>query len=282
MTSIDYYDIDQPTMAMFFRVNDSPFAGLEGDYVTSNMIKDRLMREIRTNVSIQVEQTEDPDVYKVSGRGELQLASLAEAMRREGYEFAVSRPEVLYKEIDGQRHEPFEEVVVDVHQDYSNRVIVNLQQRKGIMTSMTQEGDNNRLIFNVPSRGLIGFRGEMMTETRGSGIMHQQFNSYEPFAGKIPGRTSGTLIALERGEVTSYALEGLQDRGTFLVEPGEEVYEGQIVGINNRSKDLVVNVVKKKNLTNHRATQSADAVKIDPAKDMTLEQYIEFIDNDEL
>src|SRR5699024_3781034 len=282
MTAIDYYDIDQPTMAMFFRVNDSPFAGLEGEHVTSSMIKNRLIREIRTNVSIEVEQTDNPDIYKVSGRGELQLAILTETMRREGYEFAVSRPEVLYKEIDGQRHEPFEEVVVDVHQDYSNRVINNLQQRKGIMTSMTQEGDNNRLIFNVPSRELIGFRVEMMTKTRGTGIMHQQFNSYEPFAGKIAGRTSGTRITLERGEVTSYAVEGMQDRGTFLVDPGEEVYEGQIVGINTRSKDLVVNVVKKKNLKNHRATQSADAVKIDPAKDMSLEQYIEFIDNDEL
>jgi GTP-binding protein len=282
MTAIDYYDIDQPTMAMFFRVNNSPFAGREGEYVTSNMLKDRLMRETRTNVSIEVKQTENPDIYKVSGRGELQLAILTETMRREGYEFAVSRPEVLFKEIDGQRHEPFEEVVVDVHQDYSNRVIDNLQQRKGIMTSMTQEGENNRLTFKVPSRGLIGFRSEMLTETRGTGIMHQQFDSYEPFAGEIPGRTSGTLIALERGEVTSYALEGLQDRGTFLVEPGDSVHQGQIVGINNRSDDLVVNVVKKKNLTNHRATQSADAVKIDPAKKMSLEQCIEFIDNDEL
>jgi GTP-binding protein len=282
MTAIEYPDIDQPTMAMFFRVNDSPFAGLEGDYVTSNQIKDRLMRETRANVSIEVEQTENPDIYKVSGRGELQLAILTETMRREGYEFSVSRPEVLYQEIDGQRHEPFEEVVVDVHQDYSNRVIDNLQQRKGIMTSMTQEGENNRLTFKVPSRGLIGFRSEMMTETRGTGIMHQQFDSYEPFAGQIPGRTSGTLVALEKGEVTSYALEGLQDRGTFLVEPGEKVYEGQVVGINNRSDDLVVNVVKKKNLTNHRATQSADEVKIAPAKKMSLEQCIEFIDDDEL
>ncbi|WP_445666662.1 translational GTPase TypA [Fodinibius sp. AD559] len=282
MTALDYYDIDQPTMAMFFRVNDSPFAGLEGDYVTSNQIKDRLMRETRTNVSIEVEQTEDPDIYKVSGRGELQLAILIETMRREGYEFSVSRPEVLYKEIDGQKHEPFEEVVVDVHEDYSNRVIDNLQQRKGIMTSMTQEGENNRLVFKVPSRGLIGFRGEMLTETRGTGIMHQQFDAYEPFAGKIPGRNSGTLIALEKGEVTSYALEGLQDRGTFLVEPGDKVYEGQVIGINNRSDDLVVNVVKKKNLTNHRATQSADDVKIAPAKKMSLEQCIEFIDDDEL
>lgn len=282
MTALDYYDIDQPTMAMFFRVNDSPFAGREGEYVTSNMIKDRLMREIRTNVSIEVEQTENPDIYKVSGRGELQLAILTETMRREGYEFAVSRPEVLFKEIDGQKHEPFEEVVVDVHQDYSNRVIDNLQQRKGIMTSMSKEGENARLTFKVPSRGLIGFRGEMLTETRGTGIMHQQFDSYEPFAGKIPGRNSGTLIALEKGEVTSYALEGLQDRGTFLVEPGDQVYEGQVIGINNRSDDLVVNVVKKKNLTNHRATQSADAVKIDPAKKMSLEQCIEFVDDDEL
>lgn len=282
MTALDYYDIDQPTMAMFFRVNDSPFAGREGDYVTSNMIKDRLMREIRTNVSIRVEQTEDPDIYKVSGRGELQLAILTETMRREGYEFAVSRPEVLYREIDGQRHEPFEEVVVDVHKDYANRVIDNLQQRKGIMTSMTQEGENNRLIFKVPSRGLIGFRSEMLTETRGTGIMHQQFDAYEPFAGKIPGRNSGALIALEQGEVTGYGLEGLQDRGTFLVEPGDPVYAGQVVGINNRSDDLVVNVVKKKNLTNHRATQTADAVKIAPAKKMSLEQCIEFIDNDEL
>ncbi|HEX6981278.1 MAG TPA: translational GTPase TypA [Balneolaceae bacterium] len=282
MTAIEYYDIDQPTMAMFFRVNNSPFAGKEGEYVTSNMIKDRLMREIRTNVSIRVEQTDNPDIYKVSGRGELQLAILTETMRREGYEFAVSRPEVLYREVDGQRHEPFEEVVVDVHQDYSNRVIDNLQQRKGIMTSMTQEGENNRLIFKVPSRGLIGFRGEMLTETRGTGIMHQQFDSYEPFAGEISGRNSGALIALEKGEVTGYGLEGLQDRGTFLVEPGDPVYEGQVVGINKRADDLVVNVVKKKNLTNHRATQTADSVKIAPARKMSLEQCIEFIDNDEL
>ncbi|HLR77169.1 MAG TPA: translational GTPase TypA [Balneolaceae bacterium] len=282
MTPLKYFDIDQPTMAMFFRVNSSPFAGREGEYVTSNMIKDRLMREIRTNVSIEVESTDNPDIYKVAGRGELQLAILIETMRREGYEFAVSQPEVLYKEINGKRHEPFEEVVVDVDQNYSNRVIDNLQQRKGMMTSMKQEGENNRLVFKVPSRGLIGFRGEMLTETRGTGIMHQQFDAYEPFAGTIPGRNSGTLVALEQGEVTGYALEGLQDRGTFLVEPGDSVYAGQVVGINNRSDDLTVNVVKKKNLTNHRATQSADAVKIAPPKKMSLEQYIEFIDKDEL
>ncbi len=282
MTAIPYPDIDQPTMAMFFRVNDSPFSGLEGDYVTSNQIKDRLMREIRTNVAIKVEETASPDVYKVAGRGELQLAILIETMRREGYEFSVSRPEVLLREIDGTVHEPYEEVVVDVHQDYANRVIDNLQQRRGILTSMTSEGENNRLVFEVPSRGLIGFRGEMLTETRGTGVMHQQFEEYRPHAGEVPTRNRGALIALERGEVTSYALEGLQDRGTFFVEPGDPVYMGQVVGSNNRSDDLVVNVVKKKNLTNHRATQSQDAVKINPAKKMSLEQCIEFIARDEL
>jgi GTP-binding protein len=281
-TPIEYYDIDQPTMAMYFRVNNSPFAGLEGDFVTSNQIKDRLNKEIRTNVSIQVEQTDNPDIFRIAGRGELQLAILIETMRREGYEFAVSRPEVLYREIDGQTHEPFEEVVVDVHADYSNKVIDNLQKRKGIMTSMVQEGDNHRVEFKVPSRGLIGFRGEMLTETRGTGIMHQQFDSYEPYAGDIPGRTRGALISLEKGDVTPYALEGLQDRGQFIVEPGDPVYTGQVVGINNRADDLVVNVVKKKNLTNHRATQTSDSVKISQAKKMSLEQCIEFIDTDEL
>jgi len=281
-TPLDYYDIDQPTMAMYFRVNNSPFAGLEGDYVTSNMIKDRLNKEIRTNVSIRVEQTDNPDVFRVAGRGELQLSILIETMRREGFEFAVSRPEVLYKEVDGKVHEPFEEVVVDVHTDYSNKVIDNLQKRKGIMTSMVQEGENNRIEFKVPSRGLIGFRGEMLTETRGTGIMHQQFDEYGPFAGDIPGRTRGALISLEKGDVTPYALEGLQDRGQFIVQPGDPVYTGQVVGINNRADDLVINVVKKKNLTNHRATQTSDSVKIGQAKKMSLEQCIEFIDNDEL
>jgi len=281
-TPLDYYDIDQPTMAMYFRVNNSPFAGLEGDYVTSNMIKDRLNKEIRTNVSIRVEQTDNPDIFRVAGRGELQLSILIETMRREGFEFAVSRPEVLYREVDGKVHEPFEDVVVDVHTDYSNKVIDNLQKRKGIMTSMVQEGENNRIEFKVPSRGLIGFRGEMLTETRGTGIMHQQFDEYGPFAGEIPGRTRGALISLEKGDVTPYALEGLQDRGQFIVQPGDPVYTGQVVGINNRADDLVINVVKKKNLTNHRATQTSDSVKIGQAKKMSLEQCIEFIDNDEL
>jgi GTP-binding protein len=210
------------------------------------------------------------------------MAILIETMRREGYEFSVSRPEVLFKDVDGVTHEPVEEVVVDVQTDYSNRVIDNLQKRKGIMTSMSQEGENNRIEFRVPSRGLIGFRGEMLTETRGTGIMHQQFDGYEPYAGEIPGRNRGALIALEQGDVTGYALEGVQDRGEFFVEPGDPVYMGQVVGVNKRSDDMVVNVVKKKNLTNHRATQTADSVKISQARKLSLEQCIEFIDNDEL
>lgn len=282
LSPLKYIDLDQPTIAMYFRVNNSPFAGKEGRYVTSNMVKDRLLRETRTNVAMRVEATDSPDIFKVSGRGELQMAVLIETMRREGFEFAASRPEVLFREVDGILHEPVEEVVVDVHQDYSNRVIDNLQKRKGMMTSMSQEGENNRIQFRVPSRGLIGFRGELLTETRGTGIMHQQFDGYEPYAGEIPGRSRGALIALENGDVTSYALEGIQDRGQFFVEPGDSVYAGQVVGLNNRSDDMIVNVVKKKNLTNHRATQTADSIRISQAKKMSLEQCIEFIANDEL
>ena len=282
LTPLEYVDLDKPTIAMYFRVNNSPFAGLESKYVTSNMIKDRLMKEVRTNVAMKVAPTDSPDVYKVSGRGELQMAILIETMRREGFEFSVSRPEVLMYEIDGVTHEPVEEVVVDVHTDYSNKVIDNLQKRKGIMQGMSQEGENNRIEFRVPSRGLIGFRGEMLTETRGTGIMHQQFDAYEPFAGDIPGRNRGALIALEKGDTTAYALEGIQDRGQFFVEPSNPVYMGMVVGLNNRTDDMVVNVAKKKNLTNHRATQTADSVKISQAKKMSLEECIEFIGDDEL
>ncbi len=281
-TALEYVDLDKPTIAMYFRVNNSPFAGLEGKYVTSNQIKDRLEKETRTNVAMKVEPTDSPDIFKVSGRGELQMAILIETMRREGFEFSVSRPEVLFQEIDGVSNEPVEEVIVDVHTDYSNKVIDNLQKRKGIMQGMSQEGENNRIEFRVPSRGLIGFRGEMLTETRGTGIMHQQFDAYEPYAGEIPGRTRGALIALEKGDVTGYALEGIQDRGTFFVEPGDPVYMGMVVGSNNRTDDMVVNVAKKKNLTNHRATQTADSIKISQAKKMSLEECIEFIANDEL
>lgn len=281
-TPVPYYDIDKPTIAMFFRVNDSPFAGLEGKYVTSNMIKDRLLKELRTNVSLRVDMTDNPDIYKVSGRGELQLAILIETMRREGYEFSVSRPEVLMQEVEGVLHEPVEEVVITVDEQYSSRVIEILMGRRGTMSGMTTEMDMIRLDFRVPSRGLIGFRSDVLTETRGTAMIHQQFDSYEPYKGEIPGRTNGVLVSLENGNVTHYALEGLQDRGQFIIEPGDPVYMGQVVGFSNRGDDMVVNVVKKKNLTNHRAAQSADSVKLSTAKKLSLEQFLEVIEDDEL
>lgn len=282
LNPIPYYDIDEPTISMFFRVNNSPFAGKEGDYVTANMISDRLNKEARTNVSIRVEPTESPDVYKVSGRGELQLAILIETMRREGYEFAVSRPEVIIKEVDGQKMEPVEDVVVDVLEEYSNRVIDLLQRRKGLLQSMVPEGDHVRLTFYVPTRGVIGFRSELLTETRGTAQIHQQFSGYEPYKGDIPGRTRGALVALENGNTTGYALENAQDRGDFFVEPGDPVYMGQVIGINNRTGDLVINIAKKKNLTNHRAAQTSDSVKISVARKLSLEEQLEFVDVDEL
>lgn len=282
MVPVPYYDIDQPTISMFFRVNDSPFAGLEGKFVTSNQIRDRLIKELRTNVSLKVSPTESPDVYRVAGRGELQLAILIESMRREGYEFSVSRPEVIFKEEGGQLFEPIEEVIINVPEEYSSRVIDILLMRKGIMESMSQELENVRLAFKVPSRGLIGFRNDILTETKGMALIHQQFYDYEPHRGEMQGRKNGSIVSLEKGQVTSYALEGLQDRGQFFVEIGVDVYAGQVVGINNRSDDLLVNVVKKKNLTNHRASQTADTVRINTPLKLSLEQCLEYIEDDEL
>lgn len=282
LNPVPYYDIDQPTISMFFRVNDSPFAGLEGKFVTSNQIRDRLIKELRTNVSLKVSPTESPDVYRVAGRGELQLAILIESMRREGYEFSVSRPEVIFKEEAGQLFEPIEEVIINVPEEYSSRVIDILLMRKGIMESMSQELENVRLAFKVPSRGLIGFRNDILTETKGMALIHQQFYDYEPHRGEMQGRKNGSIVSLDKGQVTSYALEGLQDRGQFFVEIGVDVYAGQVVGINNRADDLLVNVVKKKNLTNHRASQTADTVRINTPLKLSLEQCLEYIEDDEL
>jgi GTP-binding protein len=282
LNPIEYTNIDRPTLSMFFRVNDGPMVGREGKFVTSNHLKDRLQKEARNNISIRVEETADADVIKVSGRGELQLAILIETMRREGFEFCVSRPEVVLWEKDGIKYEPVEEVVVDVPSDYASKVIDKLQQRKGILESMDQEGENTRLTFKVPSRGLLGFRSEVLTETRGTAMVHQQFHSYEPFKGEIAGRNRGAMIALEDGPVTAYALESLQDRGIFFVEPGDVSYKGMIVGQHSRAGDLIVNVAKAKHLTNHRASQTGAEVKIAVAKKLTLEQAIEFLEKDEL
>ncbi len=282
LNPITYYDIDQPTISMFFRVNDSPFAGREGKFVTSNQIRDRLIKELRTNVSLKVSPTESPDVYRVAGRGELQLSILIENMRREGYEFSVSRPEVIFKEEGSQLLEPIEEVIVNVPEEYSSRVIDILLARKGMMESMTQELENSRIAFKVPSRGLIGFRNDVLTETKGTALIHQQFFAYEPHRGVMPGRQNGSIVAQDKGAITAYALEGLQDRGLFFVEVGSEVYSGQVVGSNNRSEDLLVNVVKKKNLTNHRAAQTSDSVKINTPLKFSLEKCLEYIEDDEL
>ncbi|OHD71217.1 MAG: GTP-binding protein TypA [Spirochaetes bacterium RBG_16_49_21] len=275
--------IDEPTLAMSFIVNDSPFAGREGKYLTSRHIGDRLQRELQTNVSIRVEQTDSSDSFIVKGRGELQLSILIENMRREGYEFQVSKPEVIFHEENGIRLEPIELAVVDVADGYAGVVIKKLGIRKGEMTNMVPGGDGyTRLEFTVPSRGLIGFRSEFMTETRGTGILYHSFNGYEEFRGDIPGRNRGVLVAFEGGVSVSYALDNLQERGMLFIGPGVPVYEGMIVGEHNRENDLAVNVCKMKKLTNMRASGSEEAIRLITPKAFSLEQALEYIERDEL
>ena len=275
-------DIDEPTLAMTFRVNDSPFAGKEGKWITSRNIWDRLQKELQTNVSIRVENTDNADAFIVKGRGELQLTILIENMRREGYELQVSKPEVIFKEIDGKKAEPIELVVIDVADEYVGVVIEKLGIRKGEMINMVQGTDGyTRVEFKVPSRGLVGFRNEFMTETRGTGVLNHSFYEYEFYKGDIPGRTRGVLIALEGGTSVAYGLDGLQDRGTLFIDAGIEVYPGMIVGEHSRENDLVVNVCKGKKLTNMRASGSDDAVRLVPPRRFSLEQALEYIDEDE-
>lgn len=276
-------DIDEPTLAMTFRVNDSPFAGKEGKWITSRNIWDRLQKELQTNVSIRVEQTETADAFVVKGRGELQLSILIENMRREGFELQVSKPEVIFKEIDGRKAEPIELVVIDVADDYVGVVIEKLGIRKGEMINMVQGTDGyTRLEFKVPSRGLVGFRNEFMTETRGTGILNHSFYEYEFYKGEMPGRTRGVLIALENGTSVAYGLDALQDRGTIFIDSGIEVYAGMIIGEHSRENDLVVNACKGKKLTNMRASGSDDAVRLIPPRKFSLEQALEYVENDEL
>jgi len=281
-TALPYVSIDEPTIAMNFIVNSSPFAGKEGKFVTSRNIRDRLDKELRTNVSLRVEDTGNADTFKVSGRGELHLSILIENMRREGFEMAVSKPEVIMREIDGKKMEPMEYLVVDVPAEFQGAIIEKMGPRKGEMTSMQPMGETVRLEFIVPARGLIGLRGELLTDTRGTAVMTHTFHDYAPYKGDIPGRKNGVLIAMENGETTAYSLDGLQPRGILFIGAGVEVYGGMVIGQHAKDNDLDVNPCKGKKLTNVRASGSDDAIKLTPPRILTLEQALEFIDDDEL
>ena len=275
--------IDEPTIAIQFSVNNSPFAGREGKYVTSRNLRERLERELLTNVSIRVEDTGSPDSFKVLGRGELQLAILIEMMRREGFELMAGRPMIVTKQVDGVRMEPVEHLTIDVPEEHTGVVIEKLGPRKGEMTKMHNHGSGRvRMEFRVPSRGIIGLRSEMLTETRGTIVMNALFDGYIPYQGEIPQRPTGALIADRQGPTTTYALNGLQDRGILFVGNGVEVYEGMVVGEHNRDNDLDVNVVREKKMTNMRASSADEAIRLVPFKAMNLEQAIEFIAEDEV
>lgn len=283
MEPIEFVKISEPTLAMNFLVNNSPFAGLEGEYVTSRHIRARLMKEKETDVSLKVEDTSSTDAFKVSGRGELHLSVLIENMRREGYEFQVSKPEVLFKEENGKRLEPMEVVTIDVDEEYVGTIINKLGVRKAEMASMENLSSGYvRLVFRMPARGLVGYRQEFISDTKGTGIINTEFESYEPFKGEIPTRQYGSLIATETGKATGYALDSTWKRGNVFIEPGEEVYGGMIVGENPKGLDIEVNVCKKKAKTNIRSSATDDAPNLPPAKKMSLEEMLEFIEEDEL
>ena len=275
--------IDEPTVAMLFSSNVSPFAGREGKYVTSRHLRDRLFKEARTNVAIRIEETDSPDTFRVSGRGELQLAILIEMMRREGYELEVGQPEVITRTEDGQQLEPMEHLVVDCPEEYIGVVTQKVGTRRGQMVKMTNHGTGRvRLEYRIPARGLIGYRSEFLTDTRGSGLLNHLFDGWAPWHGEIPRRTTGALVADREGRATGYAIDHLQPRGTFFIRPGDAVYEGQVVGEHVRENDLDVNVTKEKKLTNMRASTSDEGIRLSPARLMSLEQCLEWIRNDEL
>jgi len=277
--------IDPPTMAVTISVNDAPYAGQEGTKVTSRMIRERLLKEAEGNAAIRVTEADSKDAFEVAGRGELQLGVLIETMRREGFELSVSRPRVIFKidDITGEKTEPYEEVVIDVDDEHTGVVVDKISQRKGEMVDMRPSGGGKtRIIFHVPARGLIGYQGEFLTDTRGTGIMNRLFHAYGPFKGELPGRRNGALIALDKGEAVAYAIWNLQERGIMFINPGDKVYEGMIVGEHSRDNDLEINVLKAKQLTNIRAAGKDEAIRLVPPLRMTLEQMISYIQDDEL
>ncbi len=280
---IPFVDIDEPTVSMTFSVNDGPFAGKEGQFVTSRHIRDRLFKELERNVSLRVKETDRAESFEVSGRGELHLSVLIETMRREGFELLVSRPKVIFKEIDGVKCEPIERLVVNVPDDAIGNVIEKLGRRKGEMINMEPAEDGHTKVeFKIPARGLIGYRTEFMTDTKGNGTMNSIFDCYEPYKGEISSRVRGTLVAFEAGTAVTYGLYNAQERGELFIGPGTEVYEGMIVGLNSRSEDIAINVCKEKHLTNTRASGSDDALRLVPPIQFSLEKAIEFIAEDEL
>lgn len=280
---IEFVDIDEPTVSMTFSVNNGPFAGREGQFITSRHIRERLFKELERNVSLRVKETDTPDSFEVAGRGELHLTVLIETMRREGFELLVSRPKVIYKEIGGVKCEPIERLVVNVPDECIGNVIEKLGKRKAEMLNMepAEEG-HTKVEFKIPSRGLIGYRTEFMTDTKGNGTMNHIFDSYEPFKGEVISRVRGTIVAFEAGKSVTYGLYNAQDKGELFIGPGIEVYEGMVVGLNSRSEDLAINVCKEKHLTNTRASGSDDALRLVPPVQMSLEKAIEFIQDDEL
>lgn len=281
--AIPFVNISDPTVSMTFSVNDSPFSGQDGKYVTSRHLRTRLFKELQTDVSLRVEETDSADAFKVSGRGELHLSILIETMRRQGYEVQVSKPVVLYKEIDGKQYEPMEHVVIDVPESFMGTIIEKMGKRKGEMVNMVNSKSSHvRLEFSIPSRGLFGFRSEFLTDTKGEGILNSLFDGYEPYKGDITSRQQGSLVAFEAGEAITYGLFNAQERGRLFIDPGTRVYAGMVVGENSRTGDIEVNICKKKHITNMRASGSDDSQRLVPIKKLTLEEAIEFIGEDEL
>lgn len=279
---LDPMHLEEPTMSVYFSVNDSPLAGLEGKHVTANKLKDRLLKEMQTNIAMKCEEMGEGK-YRVSGRGELQITILAENLRREAFEFSISRPEVIIKEENGKRLEPFEHLVIDTPQDFSGTIIERLGRRKAEMKAMNPMGDGStRLEFEIPARGLIGYRSEFLTDTKGEGVMNHSFLEFRPYSGNVESRKNGALISMENGDATAFSLFNIQERGTLFIEPQTKVYVGMIIGEHSRDNDLDVNPIKSKHLTNMRASGSDDAIKLVPPRDLTLERALEWIEDDEI